>query len=183
MFGMKGFIKLTAVVFMAAGVYRAQGAEPIPTTTRAKPAVSAHRQVLVCFRVLEGDPRGSRKAGTIKLLAEPRMITEDGRPCSFISGGERTLDHCPGRVELLEYGTKVRLTPTLGKGKDRGKVLLDTCLDISTLQDEPNGKVRLNSRNVRFLGWYQLGEVVKLSLKDEASGKQTWAELVVEENK
>lgn len=180
-----GLLVAAGGLTVAIGTHRTSAAEPVSsagTKTASSPS-QLRRQVIVNLCFLEGDPRGSREKGTLELLAEPRLMTEDGRQCSFLAGRERFVDDQPAGAVCIKEGAQFSMIPTLGKGKNRGKVFLDATLQVEKLQDEPGNKVCLRGRNVRSLGWVRLGEVVTLRVTDEASGKQTWAEVVVEEQK
>jgi hypothetical protein len=56
-----------------------------------------------------------RKAGAVKLLAEPHLVTQDGREATYVSGGEVPFivptDKEKVTIDYLEYGTRIELTP------------------------------------------------------------------------
>src|SRR4051794_3411024 len=100
---------LAAAVVTVSGVtIRADPGESASATRSAGPAQkapekptcrtkAAHRQLRVRVRVFEGKLPGSEGEGSSKLLAEPQMITEDGRSCSFLTGGERAVEKSAGK--------------------------------------------------------------------------------------
>src|SRR5688500_17591060 len=74
--------------------------------------------------IYEGDPLGSREAGTLKVLAEPILVTEENQSCSFNSGGEVPVG-ADGQVQYLPFGRMIKAKP--GSVKD-GKIPIDITL-------------------------------------------------------
>jgi Flp pilus assembly secretin CpaC len=66
-----------------------------------------------------------KQGGLAKILAEPRLVTLNGRPASFLSGGAQAVAG-PGQVggvQFEEFGTRVNFLPiVLGNGKVRLEV-------------------------------------------------------------
>ena len=83
----------------------------------AKPAVGAPLKPVYCqIRLLEGKPDGSEAQGTLKVLAEPILVTTETREGVFVAGGEMDV---PGTDEKLPFGTNLQITP----GKFDGDVI------------------------------------------------------------
>jgi hypothetical protein len=137
------------------------------------------KQLQFNVRVLEGDPLGSREAGTLKVLAEPRLITLENRPFSFVSGGELPVTDGES-VQFQSFGRMIEGKP--GAVKD-GKVRLDITLSSTTIGERTKDRIQLHSESTRTITTVRLGEVVKLRWGKGGTEKQTWAELSVVEVK
>jgi hypothetical protein len=170
-----------------AGAHRSAAAEPQGQTTRpAGPTTEApaaaqpegQRQVTIRLSVFEGDPHGSREAGTLKILAEPCLRTREGGTFSLLSGGEQAVSDGADKVQFVQFGHSIR--GTAKRGKEAGTVFLDVTFDNSTIPERSEDVLRVNSEGTRTLGTFKVGEVVTLRLPKGAGERQTWAELVVE---
>jgi hypothetical protein len=135
------------------------------------------KQLQINVRVFEGDPLGSREAGTLKVLAEPRLVTLENRPFSFVSGGEMAVTGGEG-VSFPRFGRLIE--GKAGAVKD-GKVRLDLTLSHTTVAERTEGRVQLHTESTRTITTALLGEVVKLRWGKGGTEKQAWAELSVEE--
>src|ERR1700677_2411655 len=94
---MRNWLVLTLVVTSVS-----MTATSLPATDPPKP-----RQYQIDLAILMGDPLGSPKKGTIKTLAEPRIVTLEKKQASFISGGEVKV---PGG-EFVPQGLRMSITP------------------------------------------------------------------------
>jgi hypothetical protein len=148
---------------LLAGAVCAQNAVP------AKP-----KQVVVNVKLFQGDPSGSREAGTLKCLVDTRCVTLDGRPFTVVSGGETPIANA-GAVRMIPFGHKVIGTPRLAGA---GTLQIKLQLENSTVQTVNKGFRRFTEA-VETEGAYQLGDPVKIQLG--TADKQVWAELVFEE--
>jgi Flp pilus assembly secretin CpaC len=87
--------------------------------------------------------QGLRDAGLAKLVAEPTLVTQSGRPASFLSGGEQAVPVCDGTgqvgVRFVEFGTRVNFLATLLR---EGKVRLEVEPEVS--RPDPAAGVRVN---------------------------------------
>jgi RNA polymerase sigma factor (sigma-70 family) len=189
-------VKIGALVVLAAGVlgaavwastHRTAAAEP----TKEAPAAAgpkaeapaavvpkAPRQVQIRLRVWEGDPQGSREAGTLKILAQPTLGVLEGRPFSFLDGGEQAVPAGADKIQFVEFGHSIR--GTARPGEKPGTVFLDVTFENTTIPEQSVDILRVNSESTRMLGTFKVGEVVKLDGPKSAAGRQLWAELVVE---
>lgn len=141
----------------------------------AKPS----KALLIKVHVFQGDPAGSREAGTLKLLAEPALVTIEGRSFSFRVGGE--IPVADGNA--LEFvATGLSVDGKAGKVTD-GKVRLDLTL-ASTTGEQLKERTQFQTESLRSIATVRLGEVVKLRWNSPNGDKQkTWMELTVEEAK
>jgi hypothetical protein len=161
-----------ALVFAAAMFV---GSQPVAGGDQPSPG----KQLQFNVRVFEGDPLGSRQAGTLKVLAEPRLVTLENRPFSFVSGGEILIKDGEG-VQFQTFGRTIEGKP--GAVKD-GKVRLEITLSNTTVGERTEDRIQLHSESTRTITTVRLGEVVKLRWGKGSADKQIWAELSVEEVK
>jgi hypothetical protein len=159
-----------ALVFVAAMLVGSQ-----PTAGGDQPPQGKQLQFNV--RVFEGDPLGSREAGTLKVLAEPRLVTLQNRTFSFVSGGEIPITD----GENVQYQPFGRMIEGKAAAVKDGKVRLDISLSNTTIGERTEGRIQLHSESTRTITTVRLGEVVKLRWRKGGTEKQTWAELSVEE--
>jgi pilus assembly protein CpaC len=75
-----------------------------------------------------------RDESVAKLLAEPRLVTQSGRPASFLSGGEQAVPIPAGLgqvgVQFEEFGTRLNFLPVV---LGNGKIHLDVEPEVSQL--------------------------------------------------
>jgi hypothetical protein len=165
---MRWFIGLALVGAMLVGSESTSG--------RDKPASAKQIQFSLC--IFEGDPLlGSREAGTLKVLAEPRVTTLENRPCTLISGGEIPVRE-GAQVEYVEYGTKFQCKPGLVKD---GKIRLDLTVSNVTVGEKTEKRIQLTTESTRTITTVRLGEVIKIRVGQGSADKQVWAELSVDE--
>lgn len=91
-----------------------------------------------------------RTSGAAKILAEPTLVTHNGRPASFMSGGEIPIlvpqDEGKVSVEYRRFGTMVDFTP---KKQANGKLQLELRVEVTEV-DHSNG-VTINGTKVPAL--------------------------------
>jgi hypothetical protein len=129
-------------------------------------------------RVCQGDPFGSREAGTMKVLAEPRLATVEGQPFEFKTGGEVPVADGTAGLQLAFVGRTVRGTVKRGEG---GKLSLDLTLETSDVIERADRFTRVEKHSTRILCAANLGEMVKLRWEKGKGQTQVWVELTVEE--
>jgi hypothetical protein len=166
---MKWSITLAVAATMFVGSQVAPGGDKLSTG----------KQLQFNLLVLEGDPLGSREAGTLKVIAEPRLVTLENRPFSFLSGGEIAVND-GGSVQFVEFGRMIK--GKAGTVKD-GKVRLDLTLSNTTVGERTEERIQLHTDTSRTITTVRLGEIVKLRWGKGSADRQTWAELSVEEIK
>lgn len=138
------------------------------------------KQLQFNVRVFEGDPLGSRESGTLKVLAEPRLVTLENHRFSFIVGGQIPVPDGES-VQFHQFGRMIEGKP--GAIKD-GKIRLDITLVNTTVGEQTEERIQLHSESTRTITTIRLGEVVKLRWGKKASAdRQVWVELSVEEVK
>jgi hypothetical protein len=140
---------------------------------------SSGKQLLFNLRVCKGDPLGSREAGTLKVEAEPRLLTLENRPFSFVSGGEIAVTDGDS-VEFVQSGWMIE--GKAGTVKD-GKVRLDITLSNTTVEERTEERIQLRTESRRTISAVRLGEVLKLRWGKGSAERQAWVELSVEEVK
>lgn len=140
---------------------------------------SPGQQLQFKIRVLEGDPLGSVETGTLKVLAEPCLVTLENRPFRFLSGGEVAVQEGE-QVQFHPFGWMIEGKPGAVKN---GKVRLDITLSNTTLGERTEERIQLHCESTRTIATVGLGEVVKLYWRTRGDKPQAWAELSVEEFK
>lgn len=154
----------------------------IQPTTAEPGNESPHGKQLLQFnlRVLEGDPLGSQEAGTIQVVAEPRLATFVNHSFSFSSGDQVVVSQGQEGVRPVQCGLRIEGKP--GAIKD-GKVPLDVTLSNTRLKDGNEQRKEFQSESTRTITTIRLGEVIKLRWPADKADKQVWAELSVLEVK
>lgn len=149
----KMILSLIAVTFLLSGDL--SGANP----EKQAPL----RQIMFKVQVLEGDPLGSRKAGTIKVLAEPTFVTTEKRPFS------------------MKFGKLGFIHGKPCTAKD-GKVRLDLTLSHTVAENQSDDRLRLSTTETRFISTVKLGEVTRLRVgkTDSKPDQQRWVEITPE---
>ncbi|MBC8290653.1 MAG: hypothetical protein H8E37_10090 [Planctomycetes bacterium] len=66
-------------------------------------------------KTVNGQFEEFRKAGLVKLIAEPHLVTQDGRQATMLAGGEVPV-YVPASkdsvaIDFIEFGTRVEVTP------------------------------------------------------------------------
>jgi hypothetical protein len=145
--------------------------------TSPTPAINMQRsgrQMLFKLVIWQGDPLGSREAGTLKILAEPRLVTSEDRPFTFAQGGEQAVPDGASRIRFVDTGRSFS-----GKWlytKD-GNVQLDITLADTAVVPQTGERVQFHTESVRTIMTVKLGELVKLRRGKGTPDKQVWAEL------
>jgi hypothetical protein len=137
------------------------------------------KQLLFNVRVFEGDPLGSREAGTLKVLAEPRLVTLENHPFSFASGGEIPVRDGQA-VQFHSFGRRIEGKPGAVK---EGKLRLEITLSNTTIGERTENRIQLHTESTRTITTVRLGEVMKLRWGKGSADRQAWVELSVEEVK
>ena len=141
----------------------------------------AAKQVQIILQIFRGDPLGSREDGTLKVYAEPKLVTLDGRPFNYQSGGEKLIDRGEGAGLVgITFGLSVQ-----GKVKllQKGQAFLDATFEFTPPPTERGGRTLVESTRTRSLGKIVLGEVVKIRLEGRPARDQVWVELKAEQLK
>jgi hypothetical protein len=131
------------------------------------------RQIQISLTMKQGDPLGSREEGTLKVLAEPRLVTLERQPGSFLSGGEVRIGG-----EMVHVGKLVKVTAE--KVAD-GRLLLGVVLEHTDLSDRREDSAQFQTSRAIYSRTVKPGEVLRLRWGKNTPGPQTWAELSVRE--
>ena len=137
------------------------------------------KPLLLAITFCEGDPLGSREAGTLRLLAPPRVITRQNRQCEFLLGDGRRIPIGTDETDFVKTGASFRCTPALVKD---GKVKLDLTLSNTTPGDgdQTAERIQVHTQSTRTITTVKLDEVIKLRFGKADGDKQRWVELSVE---
>jgi hypothetical protein len=138
------------------------------------------KQVRCTVRVCQGDPLGDNEKGTLKVVAMPRLVTREGRDCSFFSGSQVAAPDGSSGIQFVEIGQRVHIKT--GKVKN-GMIHLDITYSSTRAEDPTPKRLRLSTESARTIGAFKLGEAVKLPLGPRKADHQEWIELVAEEVK
>lgn len=178
-----------ACSFMAVGLLAMAAA------LQAEDAPRASQQVMIKTRVCQGDPQGNLEAKTLKVLAEPSLVTLVGRGASFTSGGERLIESLLKRAPIsatpspmpdvapvatdnyIFHGTRMDFTVHEVRGD---KLLATVTLEI-TSPAETNDKEILGTSGVCFRqkGLFPIGKPARITTKPDNQGQVTWVEFTL----
>jgi hypothetical protein len=142
-------------------------------TTHGEQKSAPAKQLQFNLRLLEGDPLGSVEAGTVDILSQPQLITQEKQECSMFTGQEIL---APAGAERVECGVKVRIQPGAIVG---GKVRLDITASHSTLESQSKDRIEIRTDETRAITTVRLGEVVKLRMDKGDAKRQKWVEVSV----
>jgi hypothetical protein len=126
--------------------------------------------VVVC----QGDPLGSKADGTLKYLAEPKVVTQSGRPAYFRAGTQSVGDKKPAEW----HGTEIEVLPIVYAN---GKVWAE----VNTRHVEARhglslpGAPAFVEQNLRFSRFVTPGEKLRFRIAADSPSSQTWAEVTV----
>ena len=139
----------------------------------------APRLLQIDIVVCQGDPLGSRVEGTIKYLAEPRMVVAVGRPACFMTGGPSPLDD---ELVLNQTAERTRTRIDLvATWDEKGKLRVE----VQAAQGETRARLPGQSRFVEQTpGLSRLvapGEKFRFRIAADSPSSQTWAEVTVTE--
>ena len=129
--------------------------------------------VLVC----QGDPLGSRAEGTVKYLAEPRIVTQSGRSAMFRTGAS-VLDPAGDKKAAEWVGTTVDFLPI---AYPNGKVWVD----VNATHREARhglglpGQPGYVEQTLRISRIVTSGEKIRFRIAADSPSSQTWAEVTV----
>jgi|SRR6516162_5681397 hypothetical protein len=138
------------------------------------------KRLAIKLRVCSGDPLGNEKQSTVKVLAEPHLVTFENKKASFFSGSEFVVPGGAAGIRFMEIGHKVEIKPGAVNG---GVVHLDITFTSTTADDPTPERLSLRTESARTIGVYKLGEVIKLPLAPRPADQQEWIEVIVDEVK
>lgn len=146
------------------------------TTGQEKPAEC---QYLIQARVCEGDPLGSVEAKTIRVLAEPTLVTTENRTATMSLGENIALREGSPSATNVQVGRTLECT--VAGGAD-GKVDVDLLVANTTLDERTETRCLAHTQSTRMIATIALGEVIKLRYQtSESRDSETWLELTIEE--
>ncbi len=159
------------------------------------------RQVMFKARVCEGDPKGSLEAKTMKVLAEPTLVTLLRRPASFSSGGERGIASLLRKPECGNHNpvpigneqsrfANTTLGDYLVNGTTMEFIVDEICgdevkaavfLEISYPADTGSEYMLATSGQCfRQKGFFPIGKATRMTTKPDANGRTTWVDFTIE---
>ena len=146
------------------------------------PSIGGDKQVdakplILSLSLCEGDPLGSREAGTIKVLAQPKVVTRQNAFAELVSGGELANSVGIEGTEFVPTGLTVKCMAAVVKD---GKVKLDLTFSVTTPGEQSTERIQLHTQSTRTITIVKLGEVIKLRCGKADPGKQFWIEVSVD---
>jgi hypothetical protein len=100
-------------------------------------------------------------AGGKKVMAEPRLVTQAGRPASFLIGGEVVAPAADKKVQFIETGLRMEMRVLEEKG---GKLRLDVTAQDIRPETGAGGSVRTRTRSARAIEVLEPKESLKLKV-------------------
>lgn len=143
---------------------------PLPRFARAKAMIAAMDRAtpffLVDVRVCTGDPLGSRAAGTLKVISEPKLVTTEGKPGFIRAGGSAEIDG-----EQVATGPEIQVT-VLGVDGERLRLRIEASF-TSVEGDKPQQSIKTIKSVVTR--WARQGEDIRLRIGQKSD--ETWVEV------
>jgi RNA polymerase sigma factor (sigma-70 family) len=156
--------------------------QPIP----AAPIVSRageKTQLQIDVVVYEGDPLGSREDGKVRMLAMPRLVTNEGSPADFFMGAEKRLS-IPGVEKLpAEYVPEGLQFNIIARHLHGRLYLMDLTVSKTIPVSHAKDFVKLHTTSTRLLQTVEAGVTLRLRCSSTADDKDVWAEFTVRELK
>jgi hypothetical protein len=128
-------------------------------------------QFQILIVVKKGDPQGSIAKGTVKALSEPVIVTQEGKPATFISGS-----HFPIAGDMVEAGLLATIIPERTEG---GRIRLKVSLEAREVAQMQENHGIIKTVQARFSRVVHPGEVSHFSWPLDS--ERTWAEISVRE--
>src|SRR5947208_5449440 len=120
------------------------------------------------LRLLEGDPLGSREAGTLKVLAEPKIVTLSGRAAEFICGLDSSAPVNGWQESGFTFGIKPERCAD-------GSIDVKVDMTRRLVVERNGGDVRRQCDYSQYERNARLGDMVRLQA-GRIRGRQTWVE-------
>jgi hypothetical protein len=138
------------------------------------------KNFVIDVRVCQGDPLGSREAGTIRYLAEPRAVTRSGRPATFLAGGHTPIYGTGGKVVFEPTGVQAEVLPVAHPSGVTWAEVNTTlrAVNVGLGNGEMPGFAEQNRREARVVS---LGETFRIRVAADSPASQTWVEVTIRE--
>ena len=146
----------------------ATGTSLRPVSAQALVKRGVQIEIVVC----QGDPHGSRKAGTVEVLSAPLWLGADKESGRVFVGQSYPVADGTGGLKYVDIGVEVTATPRF---VGDGYVRLEVEVKYSTAR-HLGGVPVIVAATGRLHGKYLLGEKIKLRM-DEVAGVPVWAEI------
>lgn len=153
------------------------GVEPIEKGEKDQP----RKMIQVKVRVCEGDPLGNKQAGTLKVIAEPRIVTYDGRTARFASAVQMAVfSESEEGKEIVPAGVSFDVLP---RALPDGRFRIELTSHHLIVTERSEQTAQFQNQMTRTVTTVRPGEQVKVKFGFSASGQPVWAELTVDEFK
>lgn len=101
-------------------------------------------------------------------VAEPMLLSHDGKPASFLAGGERPVEL--GKIEYVEFGTRAMIS---AHELPDGQLRVSAAFNVSKVEKSPDGTITIPETGVRVIKTITPGEAIETKLPDGRQIKLT----------
>jgi hypothetical protein len=144
-------------------------------TVTGEPTTNPNQHLTYHIRILQGDPLGSKEAGTLKVLASAKVVNLINRPIHMATGADFAVKN-GSEVEHVPLGWIVALrTGTI----HNDSVKLDITLAKTDVTKQEKEKQKLHTESTRSFVSAKFGETMKVRWNHGKVDHQTWIELSV----
>ncbi|HEY8506561.1 MAG TPA: hypothetical protein VIL46_18405 [Gemmataceae bacterium] len=145
------------------------------------PAAERDTQASYQFDVIvwQGDPLGSKDAGTLRPLSRPRIVTQDGRTALFLLGGRESKEEIDGHQVTVRREDPFSLRVTPMSQQDGSVLLMVEMNQWETVEQSEQDEVTQMTQS-KYTRTVRPGEVIKL-WANKAAERKTWVEIHVKE--
>lgn len=145
-----------------------------PCASADKPGTLASEKLLMIrVAVLEGDPKGSREANTVRCIAEPNMIVSENRAARFHAGGQIDV----GEGKLVPTGVTASFQPYSIRD---GQIKMHINVSHSAHEFKADGAHFFDTKSIAVFTTVKLGEK---QIVGNSNIPKMWVELTVDEIK
>lgn len=139
-------------------------------------------QVHIAVTVYEGDPLGTREAGTVRVLAQPQMVVQSGRPGMVAFGQDVLVPGPDGSITTERVGVTVEVLPVR---QADGRVWVELNATHRYVTPGLGAKTAagfvpgFTEQALRAAVTTKPGETVRQRIAARSATDQTWVELTV----
>jgi Flp pilus assembly secretin CpaC len=131
-------------------------------------AIVSAQDYEIKINLYQGDPTGSREAGTIRLVSAPEMVTKSAEDASLLVGGQVAIG-----AKTVPVGRQVHIN---AKDAGEGAVRVKLILENSVLVGAKGAQVVSTKSETTAV--VQSGSKIRLELGEDAKNKH-WVEVTI----
>jgi len=124
-------------------------------------------------RLGQGDPKGNRAAGTLKVVSAPNLVVKSGEAASVLVGGQ-----LPIGGQYVPVGREVEITAT---ARDNGAIRVKVVLKVHT-KVGGGAAPQVSTVSQETTATIQPGEMVRVEIGNDPKDRQ-WADVTVRKMK